>query len=164
ETIGRVIQQSVSANGSKVRMWGDMVNSLWEQHRIPTAICLEEIWNELVTVYSVCRFCTYVMQPWSFSRASQSMREGIVQTHSSLIATAHGVRIDAAVERALEAMLGSSQSSMVRTIIGTSPHLRQMSQAQVLMQWLPEHMPILAEKILERGKLIYARVVPTSCP
>ena len=156
ETIGAVIRDALQGPFKRVRIWGEMVDGLWRQDRVTAAIRLEELWNSLGRTHPFCLFCTYSIEPLSASHASQAMVRGILNTHSCVIPNENYNRLECAVETALEEVLGVSQSGMVRTLVRTQADLPRMPQAQALIFWLQEHMPLVAEKIVARGKALYA--------
>jgi hypothetical protein len=57
ESIGGLIE-SVSS-GMKVRVFGEMVADLWADGRIPAAMRVEELWNDLASISNFELFCAY---------------------------------------------------------------------------------------------------------
>jgi uncharacterized protein YoaH (UPF0181 family) len=57
ESIGGLIE-SVSSD-RKVRVFGEMVADLWADGRIPAAMRVEELWNDLASISSFELFCAY---------------------------------------------------------------------------------------------------------
>lgn len=56
--IGRLIESSVNT-GKNVRVYGDMVATLWERGDEDAAMELEELWNDLIDSYSFSLYCAY---------------------------------------------------------------------------------------------------------
>jgi hypothetical protein len=50
-----------NAGYGKIRLFGEMVNLLW-QHNDTATVRLEELWNEVVAEYRVCLLCAYQVQ------------------------------------------------------------------------------------------------------
>ena len=156
-TIGTAIRDSRS-EVSSVQVWGEMVNQLWEQDRVSAAIRLEEMWNELARTHPFSLFCTYLMEPLNSSGPSRAMLVGAARTHSRVVPAGDYGCIEAAVEMAMDEVLGPSQSGMVRTLVRTKADLPQLPNAQMLIFWLQANMPLLAEKVIDRGREIYTRM------
>jgi hypothetical protein len=57
-TVGSLIDK---VRGSKVRLFGDMVNQL-RGNNLKATTRLEELWNQVIEKYSVSLLCTYALQ------------------------------------------------------------------------------------------------------
>jgi hypothetical protein len=48
-----------SNSWGRVRVYGEMVNVLWQQGKKGEAILLERYWNDLARIYPFALFCAY---------------------------------------------------------------------------------------------------------
>jgi len=82
--IDRIIERAKLGNGSRkhglVRVFGEMVDVIWGQHREAT-VRLEELWNEVIRVHSVPLLCAYSLA----STQNTSLPQTIVGCHSHSI-------------------------------------------------------------------------------
>jgi hypothetical protein len=159
DALGGMIRP-LAADDRPVRIWGEMVNHLWQHRRIAAAIQLEDFWNALAGRLRFRLFCTYLIDPFAVSDGCESMMHGIVQTHAECVAAEDYARLETAVEMALEEVLGPSQSGMVRTLVRLKAQATKLPGAQALIFWLQEHMPLIADKIINRGRTIYTGLAP----
>ncbi len=153
DVIGGTIENYSRQGAPKIRIWGEMVNQLWEGNRIDAAVRLEEMWNDLAEECSFSLFCTYLMDPFSHSHSELNMKKGILKTHSSQVPTEECPRIESAIDMALEHVLGPVQSKMVWSLAKID--LANNSELQGMLSWLQVHMPLSAVKIIEKAKAIY---------
>ena len=58
-----VLDRLRDAGYHKTRLFGEMVNDLWEQNNATATVRLEELWNELLDEYRVCLLCAYHIDP-----------------------------------------------------------------------------------------------------
>src|SRR5262249_38656038 len=58
--------------GARLRVFGEMVDLLWREHRTEAAIRLEELWNEARGTHTFSLLCAYVMA--GFYRQDQRAR------------------------------------------------------------------------------------------
>ena len=65
-SVGEIIQKATAARRG-VRVFGEMVASLWERGNSEASIALEELWNALQAEYDFELFCAYPMQLFSRS-------------------------------------------------------------------------------------------------
>jgi len=65
----------------KVRLFGEMVSLLWTKGNVEAALRLEQLWNEVIELYSVPLLCTYSL----VNPTSQSFPEELLSAHSHTI-------------------------------------------------------------------------------
>jgi hypothetical protein len=159
--VGTVVSK-LTYPSAKLRIWGEMVNDLWEQRRIQAGVRLEEMWNGLAQMYPFCLFCTYVMEPLTNSTVHRKMLEGVGQTHSVFLPADNYSSLEVAIDAALEEVLGASQAGMVRTLVRTDLQLPILPKAQATLLWLQKNIPLLSEKVIARSKALYLQNVSRS--
>ena len=60
-TVGCVMDEA-SRGGRSIRVYGEMVALLWDDGDVPSALALEDLWNELSDVRSFELLCAYPMR------------------------------------------------------------------------------------------------------
>ena len=58
ENVTAVIGRA-AAGGREVRIYGEMVALLWDQGHVPSALALEDLWNDLADIRSFSLLCAY---------------------------------------------------------------------------------------------------------
>ena len=58
ESVGGLIQSTAAAK-KRVHIFGEMVADLWADRRIPAAMRLEKLWNDLASTFRFELFCAY---------------------------------------------------------------------------------------------------------
>jgi MEDS: MEthanogen/methylotroph, DcmR Sensory domain len=66
----------------KIRLFGEMVNDLWEQSNTTATVRLEELWNELLDEYRVCLLCAYHIDPIDADHLRRGLLHQITRCHS----------------------------------------------------------------------------------
>lgn len=56
--VGPILDRLKAAGYERIRLFGEMVNLLW-QHNGPGTVQLEELWNEVIAEHQVCLLCAY---------------------------------------------------------------------------------------------------------
>ena len=81
--IDRMIERAKTGTGSRkhglVRVFGEMVDLIWEPHPLATER-LEELWNEIIKIHSVPLLCAY-----SLAGTSNALPQPLVSCHSHAI-------------------------------------------------------------------------------
>jgi len=132
----------------KIRAYGEMVDILWRRGNLQGAIRLEELWNEFMKRYTFSLFCAYVMDGLNVE-INNGPLQAICKAHSHLIPTKDYDQFEKALNEASHKVLGSSLSSMLRTLASSDSTLStNMPPAQAVLLWLKENMPVTADKLL----------------
>jgi hypothetical protein len=76
---GLVCSVRNSANGAKVRVFGEMVSLLWNNN-LPAALRLEELWNDIIEAHSIALMCTYDLGATSADQFPEKLKA--VHTHN----------------------------------------------------------------------------------
>ena len=82
EWVGGLIEKA-AANGKNVRVFGEMVADLWAQGRIPAAIRVEELWNDLAAGSTFELFCAYPAD--AFRATELSALSMVCRQHTQVI-------------------------------------------------------------------------------
>jgi anti-sigma regulatory factor (Ser/Thr protein kinase) len=84
--IGAVVRQA-SQSGRPARVFGEMVSLLWDAGHVPTAIELEELWNDLRRDLRFSLLCAYHSESVSGSEHAESLAQ-VCHLHSSVLRSA----------------------------------------------------------------------------
>ena len=80
--IGGVLRQ---AAGRRIRAFGEMVALLWDEGRVPAAIDLEDLWNDMLRELPVSLLCAYPSK--SFSGLDGDARREVCDLHSAVVSS-----------------------------------------------------------------------------
>jgi hypothetical protein len=137
-----------------VRAFGEMVDLLCLEGRQDAAIALEDLWNDLGRRRSFSLLCGYRLDV--FDRESQARTlPHVCRTHSHVLPAADPARLQRAVDLALEEVLGASEAGQVYAVVGRQLRANRVPIAQVLLMWISENMPSLAERVLASARARY---------
>jgi hypothetical protein len=152
------VLDGVRATGyPRARLYGEMVNLLWEQHALEPALALEELWNEELRERRLALLCAYRVDPLDrFTRHHALAR--IARTHSHLIPVDDYARLDRAVDRAYAEILGSDGDSQTLRdmLVRTTWPTPSMPRAQAALFALRDLSATTADAVLERAHRYYS--------
>jgi hypothetical protein len=155
----RVFEQQVGGlldlfPGKHVRAFGEMVDLLSREGRGEAAIALEELWNDIGRRRDFSLLCGYHLNV--FDRASQAgLLPQVCRTHSHVLPALDPARLTRAVDQALEEVLGATEAGKVYVLVGQQLRSDRIPMAQVLLMWVSENMPALAERVLASARARY---------
>lgn len=99
--IGNIVK-TASANGRRVRIFGEMVALLVAANNSKAAVEVERLWNELNKIQPFVLFCAYPLGYFSKNHYSESF-QNICQQHAHVIPTENYITLDEA-EKQLRAV------------------------------------------------------------
>jgi hypothetical protein len=148
-TVSKIIGD-LKTQHERIRLYGEMVNILWQKEEFRSAIVLEGFWNRLAKTEAFTLLCGY-----SIDNLSQDAYEGPLQcvcnAHSHFIPGQEVELLDQAVTEAGQKILGADFSKLLHTL--KSKHYYEsthMPPAQATLLFLQETMPQIATKILNQ--------------
>jgi hypothetical protein len=140
--------------GKRVRAFGEMVDLLSRAGRQEAAIALEELWNDLARRRNFTLLCGYGLDV--FDRQSQTgTLPQVCRAHSHVLPVLDPARLQRAVDQALEEVLGAAEAGKVYVVVAQQLRADRVPMAQVLLMWISEHMPALAERVLASAQARY---------
>ncbi len=153
----RNILESVLRFGrSDTRVYGEMVNILWQQGDTQTAIKLEEHWNDLAQLYPLSIFCGYMVDSHLEESYARPLHE-IGRTHSDLIATHEDERFQIALDLATKEIIGIPLNEMLNLPDKEAlPGEQSLPSGQRAMLWIRRYMPESSAKVLKSARHFYA--------
>lgn len=92
DLLGGVVRRAAE-NGRPVRVYGEMVALLWEAGRVPAAIELERLWNELARDAPFSLYCSYPAASVAGDEHRDSLQR-ICELHSAVAHGPHGTASD----------------------------------------------------------------------
>lgn len=138
-----------------LRVFGEMVDLLWQEGRCPCAVELEELWNELIRVRRLSLLCAYGLDPLHDSSYGGPL-EAVCQVHSHLVSWPEPLRFDEAVWKASRELLQPTLADMLPRVRGVRGMRTEMGAGQAAVMWVMEHMPLTGVKLLARAREIVA--------
>lgn len=139
----------------KVRVYGEMVDLLWQRGEREAAIRLEEFWNDLAGLQTFSLLCAYCMDNLDQAAYSGPL-DCICRVHSHLIAARDYERFNEAVLEASEAVLDHTLAQMLLSLSERHQPRTAMPQGQATLLWLQHNMPRTAEKVLAEVRSRYS--------
>jgi hypothetical protein len=153
-----VLDRAQAAGHGKVRVFGEMVNLLWE-HDLPAALALETLWSEVLDERPVCLLCAYRLD--NFDRhAHRGPLHRIGRRHSHLVPVEDYERLDAAVDRAYRDVFGEgADTATLRQLLVAQPSAARaaMPRAQAALVALRDVRADIADDVLARTRVYYER-------
>ncbi len=151
--------------GKRVRAFGELVDLLSGRGQADAALAVEERWNELGRSRRfLSLLCGYRLDV--FDRGVQAgLLVDICRTHTHVLPAADPARLERAVDAALEEVLGRDSAGKVYVLVGREIRESRVPAAQLVLMWVSENVPALAERILAAAREGYAAVpAPDSAP
>jgi len=146
--ISSIFEQS-GRKYKSVRAYGEMVNILWQAGNKHAAKMLEGYWNELIQRFSFSLLCAYYMDNLN-PAAYDGDIECLCSTHTHFIPSQDFDRLEKAVSKASENVMGVSLSGMMSSI-GKFPHPTTiMPNAQASLLYISKTMPVTTDYILNQ--------------
>jgi hypothetical protein len=145
--------RSVRENAG-LRAYGEMVGLLWKTRQFAAAIRLEQLWNRLLEESSLCLYCAYQVDVLS-KEFQAAILDGVLCTHSHVIPGEWESRLEAALNLAIEDLLGAEALERKRATRQAPSHA-VMADAHATVLWLRQNCPAQADQIVERARVLYA--------
>jgi len=148
-----------------VRVYGEMVDILWQRGEQQAAIRLEEFWNELGKLQTFSLLCAYGIDPLEAASYGAAL-DAVCRCHTHLIPTRDYARFNDAVSDASKEVLDQPLAQMLLRLAASHRPHTQMPLGQAALIWLKQNMPRTADRVLEEvrnrllGKPALAAVSP----
>jgi hypothetical protein len=140
--------------GRTIRAFGEMVDLLSERGEVAGAVALEELWNGLARTRRFALLCGYRLDVFDRSSQTGALPE-VCRVHSHVLPALDTIRLGRAVDRALEEVLGHDGAGKVYVLVGVQAREERVPVAQLILMWISEHMPVLADRILASARAHY---------
>jgi DcmR-like sensory protein len=151
---GVVDQTSARVPGRTIRAFGEMVDVLWQRGQEQAAIALEELWNELAKTRSFALLCGYQLDVFQADVQREALPE-VMRTHSHTRTVEEPSRLAAAVDQALNDVLGPTRAARIYLDVAEHVPHGSLPRAQAVLNWLSTSEAPFADEILERARMHY---------
>lgn len=137
-----------------VRVYGEMVDILWQRGERTAALRLEDFWNELGKLQTFSLLCAYRMDPLDADTYGGAL-QSVCHCHSHLIPARDYGRFNAAVDQSAREVLDPPLAHMLLKLASSHRPSTEMPLGQATLIWLKQNMPRTADKVLDgvRAKL-----------
>jgi hypothetical protein len=130
-----------------MRLYGEMVDVLWQRGERAEAIRVEEFWNELARLQTFSLFCAYRMDNLD-GGAYGGPLESVCRVHTHVIPASDYARFNQAVSDATEKILDQPLQRMLLSLASRQRPAADMPLGQAVLMWLRANMPRTAERVL----------------
>jgi len=152
-TVTPILESVRAAGYSSMRLYGEMVNLLWDQN-LEATVRLEELWNEVLADQGVSLLCAYRIDPFD-RHAHRGMLHQVSRCHSHLVPVDDYERLDRAVERALGETFGSDAEELRRLITARYPSATSMPAAEATLFAVRSLSARVGDAVLDLAGLHY---------
>ena len=138
--IGSIVE-TAAARGAPVRLFGEMVDLLWDVGNIEGALELESLWNDLAQRRAFALFCGYALSSLEAAGDLAAAKQ-MCDRHSNVLSLPDPSTV-------LSSSAGAGRDAFERVFVGTPAALREVRRfvRQVLVAWGAEQRLIDAEII-----------------
>ena len=152
-----VVQARAGGRYPTVRLWGEMVNVLWERGNVTASMKLEDLYDQCVAkklgVSTVCAFMMDNFNPDIQAR----MLPRLGMYHSHLIPVQDYARLGRAVADALREAVGANEARALEDrLLSEYRQAFDMPRAEALLLALRQVRPTVADSVLQRTGELYA--------
>ncbi len=151
-----VVRQA-RARGSyeRVRVWGEMVDVLWERGDVAASMNLEDLFDQLAKKVDISIFCSFLMDNFN-GDVHAHMLPRLGTNHSHLIPVEDYARLERAVADALRETVGPDEARVLesRLLSRYRPPFK-MPPSQALLLALRQFLPTVADPVLHRSRDLY---------
>jgi len=144
--------------GAPIRAYGEMVDLLWQEGRLEAALRLEGCWQELMEKRPFSLLCGYKVSVLDSPGCEEAL-EKICACHTSLIPAFDAQRLEAAVDRAIEAVLGEARARLLRPLIAADVTAAGLGRAEKAVLWVRRNLADDSGAILDRARRCYEKGV-----
>ena len=155
--VGEVVAQArAGGRYQRVRLWGEMVDVLWERGDVAASMSLEDLFDQLGKKREFSIFCSFLMDNFD-GHVHEVMLPRLGTNHSHLIPVEDYSRLERAVADALRETVGSDEARVLesRLVADYRPPF-DMPPAQALLLALRQFLPAVADPVLQLSRKLYA--------
>jgi hypothetical protein len=154
---GDVVAEARASGGyQKVRVWGEMVNVLWERGDVDASMNLEDQFDQLIKKRDMVIFCSFLMDNFN-DDVHARMLPRLGTNHSHLIPVEDYARLERAVADALRETVGPDEAPVLdNQLLSRYRPPFNMPRAQALLLALRQFLPTVADPVLRRSRELYA--------
>ncbi|MBW3582960.1 MAG: MEDS domain-containing protein [Euryarchaeota archaeon] len=148
------VWRAASQEGTRpVRAVGEMVDILWSAGERHEAIDLERVWERYLNSRDVRLLCAYRVQ--LLEDAGEAI-EAVVHLHGDGIVGTDRLRLDAAIHRAFDDIVGVDHATRLRRLVALDLEFpRHLGVGERLLFWTRRHLPERADAVMERARTYF---------
>lgn len=136
---------------SRVRWWGEVVNTLLAAGNARASLQLEELYADVAAETSTPFFCSYALDKFD-SHTYDGAFAGLCSAHSHVIPAENYVSHRLAITRAVEDIIGVMEGTMLRSLMTWEGVACEMPTSQAMLLWVRETMPGQFDAVLARTR------------
>jgi hypothetical protein len=158
---GDIVGQARAAGRyQKVRVWGEMVDVLWERGDVAASMNLEDLFDQLGKKRDIAIFCSFLMDNFN-GDVHARMLPRLGTNHSHLIPVEDYARLERAVADALRETVGPDEARVLESrLLSYYRPPFNMPRAQALLLALRQILPAVADPVLQRSRNLYTASRP----
>ena len=151
-----VVEAARDAGGyQKVRVWGEMVNVLWERGDVDASMNLEDQFDQLIKKRDIAVFCSFLMDNFN-DDVHARMLPRLGTNHSHLIPVEDYARLERAVADALRNTVGPDEGRVLESqLLSRYRPPFNMPRSQAMLLALRQFLPTVADSVLQRSRELY---------
>ena len=152
-----VVRHARASGGyEQVRVWGEMVDVLWERGDVAGSMNLEDLFDQLAKKVEISIFCSFLMDNFNGDVHSH-MLPRLGTNHSHLIPVEDYGRLERAVDDALRETVGPEEAPVIESrLLSRYRPPFNMPRAQALLLALRQFLPAVADPVLRRSRELYS--------
>jgi MEDS: MEthanogen/methylotroph, DcmR Sensory domain len=156
--VNGVLDRVRAAGHQTIRLFGEMVNLLWEEN-LPATLELEALWGEVLAERPhLSLLCAYRLDNFDH-HLHRGLLHRISRSHSHLVPVEDYARLDTAVDRAYRDVFGDrADTARLRSLLVKQPSAAAaMPAAQAALVALRDVRGDIADDVLARARFYYER-------
>ena len=152
-----VVRHARASGGyEQVRVWGEMVDVLWERGDVAGSMNLEDLFDQLAKKVEIPIFCSFLMDNFN-GDVHAHMLPRLGTNHSHLIPVEDYGRLQGAVDDALLETVGPEEAPVLESqLLSRYRPPFNMPPAQALLLALRQFLPAVADPVLRRSRELYS--------
>ena len=154
QIVGTLLDRAATNGSGAVRVFGELVDLLMESGRPEAALALESLWNDIAETRRFSLLCAYQLDVFDPGAQADSLPH-VCAAHSHVLPAHDADRLARAVDLALVDVLGETEAANVQLLVGTQIYEDRMPTSQLVLMWISDKMPGLAERVLASARSHY---------
>ena len=154
QIVGTLLDRAATNGSGAVRVFGELVDLLMESGRPEAALALESLWNDIAETRRFSLLCAYQLDVFDPGAQADSLPH-VCAAHSHVLPAHDADRLARAVDLALVDVLGETEAANVQLLVGTQIYEDRVPTSQLVLMWISDKMPGLAERVLASARSHY---------
>jgi hypothetical protein len=159
-TLGPILDE-LARSGKPPRVYGEMVDVLWQRGKRDAALELEAFWNRISQEKPFALLCAYRIDVLDGAVYGGPL-ECVCEAHTHFFPPQDYSGLDEAVLEATERVLDPAAAQMLLAVSRREPLGTRMPHGQSMLLWLRRHMPRTSGSVLRELAARYRPQPPAS--